>query len=229
MAKQVPSYTGTLRNHSLTIPACVSECSGIRIFGRRIKSLAFSTDVAIIKNINADAIIAVYPFTPQAGITQAIIGVSDVPVFVGVGGGLTKGQRSAQIAAFAEHQGAFGVVCNSFMDEDTIRMIKETVEIPVVYTVVSEKIDLERKLATGLDFINVSGADRTPQIVAEIRQRYPELPIIATGGPTEDSIRATIQAGANAITYTPPSNGQLFAKDMRRYRQWYVENGDEEN
>ena len=229
MKKYVPTYEGTLRKKALEVPRCISECSGIRVFGRRIKSLVFSTDVAIIKNINADAVIAVYPFPPQAGITQAIIGVSDVPVFVGVGGGLTKGQRSAQIAAFAEHQGAFGVVCNSFMDEDTIRMIKETVEIPVVYTVVSEKIDLERKLATGLDFINVSGADRTPQIVAEIRQRYPELPIIATGGPTEDSIRATIQAGANAITYPPPSNGQLFAKDMRRYRQWYVENGDEEN
>ena len=83
---------------------------------------------------NADAVIAVYPFTPQAGITQAIIGVSDVPVFVGVGGGLTKGQRSAHIAAFAEHQGAFGVVCNTFIDDDTIRAIKATVEIPVVYT-----------------------------------------------------------------------------------------------
>ena len=176
----------------------------------------------------SDAVIAVYTFTPQAGITQAIIGVSDVPVFVGVGGGLTNGQRSAQIAAFAEHQGAFGVVCNTFMDEDTIRMIKETVEIPVVYTVVSEKVDLERKLATGLDFINVSGADRTPFIVSELRRRYPELPIIATGGPTEDTIRATIQAGANAITYSPPSNGQLFAKDMHRYRQWYVENGGED-
>ena len=58
MAKIVPSYTGTLRSHSLMLPACISECSGIRIFGRRIKSLAFSTDVAIIKNINADAIIA---------------------------------------------------------------------------------------------------------------------------------------------------------------------------
>ena len=96
MAKQVPSYTGTLRNHSLTIPACVSECSGIRIFGRRIKSLAFSTDVAIIKNINADAIIAVYPFTPQPVISQAIISVSDVPVFVGVGGGITTGSRSVR-------------------------------------------------------------------------------------------------------------------------------------
>ena len=114
------------------------------------------------------------------------------------------------------------------MDDDTIRMIKETVEIPVVYTVVSEKVDLERKLATGLDFINVSGADRTPFIVSELRRRYPELPIIATGGPTEDTIRATIQAGANAITYSPPSNGQLFAKDMHRYRQWYMENGGED-
>ena len=65
MAKQIPSYTGTLRDHSLTIPPCVSECSGIRIFGRRIKSLAFTTDVAIIKNINADAHHRRVPFTPQ--------------------------------------------------------------------------------------------------------------------------------------------------------------------
>jgi len=156
--KYVPTYEGTLRKHALTVPHCISKCSGIRVFGRRIKSLVFSTDVAIIKNINADAVIAVYPFTPQAGITQAIIGVSDVPVFVGVGGGLTKGQRSAHIAAFAEHQGAFGVVCNTFIDDDTIRAIKATVEIPVVYTVVSEKVDLESKLAAGIDFVNVSGA-----------------------------------------------------------------------
>ncbi len=59
MAKYVPVYTGTLRNHALTLPACISDCSGIRIFGRRIKSLAFSTDVAIIKNLNADAVIAI--------------------------------------------------------------------------------------------------------------------------------------------------------------------------
>lgn len=101
MAKIVPSYTGTLRSHSLMLPACISECSGIRIFGRRIKSLAFSTDVAIIKNINADAIIAVYPFTPQPVIAQAIISVSDVPVFVGVGGGITTGARSGPPAVQA--------------------------------------------------------------------------------------------------------------------------------
>lgn len=161
MAKIVPSYTGTLRSHSLMLPACISECSGIRIFGRRIKSLAFSTDVAIIKNINADAIIAVYPFTPQPVIAQAIISVSDVPVFVGVGGGITTGARSVRLAVQAEHQGAYGVVLNAPTSNEVIREIKNEVDIPVVITVVSEHTDIAGRLAAGADFLNVSGAART--------------------------------------------------------------------
>ena len=122
--KFVPTYEGELRKHALQIPRCISECSGIRVFGRRIKSLVFSTDVAIIKNINADAVIAVYPFTPQPSITQAIIGISEVPVFCGVGGGTTKGLRSVYMAQDAEAQGAFGVVVNNPMSNSNIRFIK---------------------------------------------------------------------------------------------------------
>ena len=198
MRKFVPAYEGNLRKHALSVPRCISECSGIRVFGRRIKSLVFSTDVAIIKNINADA----------------IIGVSEVPVFCGVGGGLTNGVRSASMAAYVEHQGAYGVVCNSKIGVETIHAIKDAVEIPVVYTVISENTDIQPYLTAGVDIINVSGAARTPEIVGALRQRYPELPIIATGGPTEESILATIRAGANAITYTPPSSASLFAKTM---------------
>lgn len=47
--RNVPVYNGTLRNHSIRLPHCIRECSGIRIFGMRIKSIAFTTDVAIIK------------------------------------------------------------------------------------------------------------------------------------------------------------------------------------
>jgi hypothetical protein len=47
----------------------------------------------------------------------------------------------------------------------------------------------------------------------------PQVPIIATGGPTEETIMATIRAGANAITYSPPSNGALFAAIMEKYRK----------
>ena len=102
--------------------------------------------------------------------------------------------------------------------EEAIRAIKETVEIPLVYTVVSEQADVAGKLAAGVDFLNVSGAARTPEIVAHIREQFPEVPIIATGGPTDDTIRATIEAGANAITYTPPTSAELFSESMRKYR-----------
>ena len=227
MAKHVPSYTGTLRSHSLTLPPCVSECSGIRIFGRRIKSLAFSTDVAIIKNINADAIIAVYPFTPQPVITQALLTAADVPVFVGVGGGLTKGNRMAHMAAFAEMQGAMGVVANHPTSLEHLRTVSRTVDIPLISTVVRADTDFAARVEAGVSIFNVSAAADTPAIVAEIREIYPDMPIIATGGPTDESIAATIAAGANAITWTPPSCAEIFRGIMERYRQGlpYEEDG----
>ena len=216
--KNVPSYSGTVRSHFLNVPSAVYECSGIVIFGRRIKSLVFSTDVAIIKNINTDAVIAVYPFTPQPKISSAIIDVSDVPVFVGVGGGITSGTRSLQLAIEAEHQGAFGVVVNAPIPGEVIRNIKKYVDIPVIATVVSINQDVAERLSAGADILNVSAAADTPAVVKAIRERFPQVPIIATGGPSEESIRATVKAGANAITYTPPTNGELFAQTMQKYR-----------
>ena len=73
MKQRPKSIDGTLRKSFLRVPEVIRECSGINIFGKRIKSLVFSTDLAIIKNVNADAVIAVYPFTPQPIITQSII------------------------------------------------------------------------------------------------------------------------------------------------------------
>ena len=218
MAKFVPSYTGTLRSHTLMLPSCISDCSGIRIFGRRIKSLAYSTDVAIIKNINADAIFAVYPFTPQTSIAQAIISISDVPVFVGVGGGITTGQRAVHLAVQAEHEGAYGVVLNAPTSNEIVTHVKNEIDIPVIVTVTSAKEDIAARLRAGADILNVAGGKETAQIVAAIRQEFPEVAIIATGGPDDDSIRETIQAGANAITYAPPSSGQLFNTLMEKYR-----------
>ena len=217
--KQIPEYEGTLRSHMIKIPACISECSGIRIFGRRIKSLAFTTDAAIIRNINADAIIAVYPFTPQPAITRAVMDVADMPVFAGVGGGVTRGVRVVNLANDAEQQGAFGVVVNAPTENEVISRLKQVLDIPVVVTVVSDRTDIAARLAAGADILNVSGAARTPEIVRHIRQNFPQAPIIATGGPTEETIMATIRAGANAITYTPPSNGELFAISMEKYRR----------
>ena len=110
------------------------------------------------------------------------------------------------------------MVLNAPIPNDVVRMIKEDVDIPVVVTVVAESTDIQARLDAGADILNVSGAARTPEIVAHIRRQFPEVPIIATGGPTDETILATIRAGANAITYTPPTSAALFARSMERYR-----------
>lgn len=208
-----------LRKDILKVPNVIRECSGIRIFGRRIKSICYSTDIAIIKNIDADAVIAVYPFTPHSSITKCIVEVADVPVFSGVGGGTTQGHRSASMSMFAEANGSLGVVVNAPTPTETIEEIAKMVDIPIIGTVTSEFTDVEAKLNAGVKILNVSGGKNTAHIVREIRKNHPLVPIMATGGPTDESILETIYAGANAITYTAPTNGYLFSKKMEKYRE----------
>lgn len=218
MSKQIPEITGNLRSHMVILPEVISKCSGIRIFGKRIKSIVFTTDVAVVRNVNADAVIAVYPFTPQPAITHAVMSVSEMPVFCGVGGGTTGGMRVVSLARDAEFQGAMGVVVNAPTPNKTIMLMKQVLDIPIVVTVVSEHTDIEGRLRAGASILNVSGAAQTPEIVRCIREQFPDVPIMATGGATDESIVATIEAGANAITYTPPTTGMLFKAMMEKYR-----------
>ena len=201
------------------IPKPIGRCGGIRIFGRLIRSLVFSTDIAIIRNINADAVIAVYPFTPQPIISHAIITASDIPVFCGVGGGTTSGPRVVQLASDAEFQGAFGVVLNSPTLNTIVKQVHDVIDIPVVLTIVSEKDDVARRLESGAAILNVSAAAQTPWLVEKIRKEHPSTAIIATGGPNDQSIEDTINAGANAITWTPPTTAEIFKSMMAKYRQ----------
>ena len=217
--KYIPEITTQLRSRIIEVPPVIYRASGIKFLGTRIKSLLFSTDVSIIKNTNANSIIAVYPFTPQLSITQAILEVAPVPVFAGVGGGLTTGKRSVDIALQAELMGAYGVVVNAPTANSVISKMVNRIDIPVIATVVSECDDYKGKLDAGAKVLNVSGGPKTAAIVRKIRLEYgKELPIIATGGPTEASILETIEAGANSITYTPPSSAEIFAQVMAQYR-----------
>lgn len=215
----IPEVTGNLRKSHVQVPKIIQKCSGIRILGKHIKSCIFTTDVAIIKNTDADAVMAVYPFTPQPTITQAILSVSDIPVICGVGGGLTHGIRSANIALHAEFQGAIGVILNSPAPHETIRYVKEHIDIPVIASVATIRTDIKGKIEAGADIINVSGGKETISIIRKIRKEYPHIPIIATGGSSDETIEETIRAGANCIIYTPPSITSLFREKMSSYRE----------
>lgn len=210
---------GRLRKAALRMPDEIEEASGFTLFGRRIKSLIYTTDVAVIRNSNADAVFAVYPFTPQPAITQALLTVAECPVFVGVGGGTTTGKRSVQMAAVSEMQGAAGCVVNSPATAEMVEHITNIADIPVIATVVRCDDDAHAKVRAGAKILNIAAGKNTPQVLRELREHYPNLPLIAPGGKTPESIRETIAAGANAIIWTPPSAQQLQADMMQRYRK----------
>lgn len=216
---KIPSVLSDLRQEVVTVPDVIQTCSGIRIYGRLIRSILFSTDVAVLANHNADAVLAVYPFTPSPAIIKSIMLVSSVPVLAGVGGGLTKGKRSANMSLLSESEGAYAVVVNGPTDVATIQEINKVADIPIIYTVVSEQADVASRIEAGVDILNVSCGPDTPQVVRKLREQFPDFPIIATGGPTDETIQAAIQAGANAITYTAPTTASLFKAKMEKYRK----------
>lgn len=215
----IPSINTSLRHNILRMPEECYAASGIVVFGRRIKTLVFSTDIAIIRNCDADAVFAVYPFTPQQAISDALIKSAYIPVFCGVGGGTTKGIRTVALAKDVECQGAMGVVLNAPISDLNLLAVSKAVDIPVIITVTSIDTDIEMRMASGASILNVAGGSATPEIVRSIRAKNPEVPIIASGGRTGESIKATIEAGANAITYTPPTTAELFRDMMAKYRE----------
>lgn len=217
--KTVPNVESRLRHNILEMPKEIRKASGIAIYGRRIKSLVFTTDLAIIKNCDADAVFAVYPFTPQQSISEAIIKASYIPVFCGVGGGTTQGLRTIGLAKDAESQGAIGVVLNAPVTNRNLFAVSQAVDIPVVITVANENTDIAGRVKAGASILNVAAGKKTAHVVRKIRHEFPDVPIMASGGKSPETISETIEAGANAITYTPPTAQELFSDMMEKYRE----------
>lgn len=62
-----------------------------------------------------------------------------------------------------------------------IREIREVLDIPILATVVSFNDDIEAKIESGAEILNVSGGKNTIELVKKIREKVgDEFPIIAT-------------------------------------------------
>lgn len=217
--KKIPKITTPLRNAIIKMPDSIRKASGIIIYGKRIKSIVYSLDVSLIANTDADAILCVYPFTPNTQILNAVSLVAKAPILVGVGGGLTQGDRSARLASHAEENNATAIVLNGPVSVETTKTVRDYVDIPLIYTVIDKTRDLQPYIDAGVNIFNVSGGKDTVELVKWVRAQYPDFPIIASGGKTDASIEATIDAGANAITYTAYGMmEEYFHEKMETYR-----------
>lgn len=214
-----PTVESQLRHNILKIPPEVYSASGIVINGRRIKSFVFTTDLAIIRNCDAGRGVRRLSLYPAAGHQrrhhQGVLH----------SGVLRRGRRNHQ----GHPHGLAGQGCG--MSGSHGRG--------------AERADLRFEPAGGGQGRGYSGhyhrhqggygyrgpasggrvhsqrgrRARTPDEVRSIREKNQQVPVIASGGKTGDSIRETIAAGANAITFTPPSTQELFKEMMERYRE----------
>lgn len=210
------------KNHGkpLTTPEIIDQnCTGLVMKGSLLKSFLFSTDMALIENNDADAVLAVYPFPPSAKIMKTLIDFSEKPVICGVGGGTTKGKKALEMAQFAEDAGAAGIIVNIPFENRDLEKISKKISIPIVSSIASVDFKvLQNRMNAGVDIFHVTGGKNTADIVREISAKFPDFPIMATGGNSVGSIEDSIYSGADAIVLTPPSNKDLFRAAMEKYR-----------
>ena len=159
------------------------------------------------------------PFIASRPFLNTVFLVAKAPILVGVGGGLTQGDRSARLASHAEENNATAIVLNGPVSVETTKTVRDYVDIPLIYTIIDKTRDLQPYIDAGVNIFNVSGGKDTVDLVKWVREQYPDFPIIASGGKTDASIEATIDAGANAITYTAYGMMETyFHKKMETYR-----------
>lgn len=206
----------------IATPRVIAEkCNGISLGDALIKSFIFSTDMALIDNNDADAVLAVYPFSPSPKIMKALIEFSDKPVICGVGGGLTQGRASLEMAIKAEAMGAAAIIVNQPFKNKHIEAIKRKINIPIISSISIKEISFKDRVNAGVEIFHVTGGVNTAPIIEHINFAAPCFPIIATGGKSIENIQTSIKAGADAIVLTPPSSGELFKSIMNQYRTGY--------
>ncbi len=194
-------------------------CKGIELHDKRIKTILYSTDLALIENNDADALLAVYPFTPSLRIIKTLIAFSNKPVICGIGGGMTQGDFAIEVAMEAQKYGAAAVIVNQPFKNEDIAKLKQQLTIPIISSVSTINFDFEARIKAGVSCFNVTGGANTLQIVDYLQQKYPDFPVISTGGKTFDSLQNIVNKKISAVILTPPSNAELFRSIMDNYRQ----------
>lgn len=210
-----------VKTKSLCTPDLIAdECAGIRFSdGTTLRSLLFSTDLALIENSDTDAVLAVYPFSPSPRLMKSLIDFAEKPVVCGIGGGVTQGKKAIDMAQAAEQAGAIAVIVNQPFKSRDIEKIKNVISIPIISSVTVLHVDFRERVDAGVDIFHVTGGARTGEIVEFLGYALPGFPVMATGGKTMESISSSIHAGADAIVLTPPSNSDLFRTVMDTYRK----------
>lgn len=203
----------------LHTPLIISQkCKGILLNNQLVKSILFSTDLALIENNDCDAILAVYSFPPSTKIMKSLIEFSNKPVVCGIGGGITQGRVALKMAIEAEQLGASAVIVNQPFKNSDILKIKKQINIPIISSVSALNFNFKERVESGVSFFHITGGQNTTRIIEHIKENFSDIPFICTAGKLMSNLKEVIDKEVHGVVLTPPSNGDLFKKIMNRYR-----------
>lgn len=200
------------------IPNAIDECSGLEIGERLIRSVLLTTDLAFINSFQADSVMAVHPFDKSSRLDEVIIDFSDKPVFCDIGGGLLREHEATKAAKKSLDVGASAVVISKPTPAEVIRNINSQINGLLIYTVMFNAEPAKDLAEAGVDIFNVATGEFTAESVSLIRNLLPEIPIMASGGPHNSTIRETIRAGADAIVFNPPTATEMMRAVFEGFR-----------
>lgn len=207
-----------LSANKYSIPKSIEESPGITLGGSLIKSVLLSTDLSFIQNLSADAIMIINPFEKSNELDRVVIEFAGRPVICDIGGGLLREERSIRLAKGAFEAGASAIVITKPTPPAIVARIKDEIDGPLIYTVMFEAEDIGALHQAGVDIFNVSTGEYTAETVANIRELLPNSVIMANGGPHDSTIKATVEMGAEAIVFNPPTATEMLRSIFDNYR-----------
>lgn len=200
------------------IPRSIEYSPGLLLGEKRIKSVLLSTDLSFIQNLSADAIMIVNPFDKSNELDRVIIDFARRPVICDIGGGLLGEERSIRLATGALEAGASAVVLTKPTPPEIVARIRDEIDAPLVYTVMFDGEDIKALYQAGVDIFNISTGEFTPETVENVRELVPNSVIMANGGPHDSTIKATVEMGAEAIVFNPPTATEVLRSIFDEYR-----------
>lgn len=200
------------------IPEAIEESSGLQVGDNLIRSILLTTDLSFIQSLNADSIMAVHPFEKSAQLDKVIVDFSNRPVFCDIGGGLLYERKTVEAAKKSFNAGAAAVVISKPTPAEVISNIRSEIDGPIIYTVMFDAESIPELSSAGVDIFNVATGEHTAETVSYISSLVPEMPIMASGGPHDSTIRETIRSGANAIVFNPPTATEILRSFFDEYR-----------
>ncbi|MEX0719833.1 MAG: hypothetical protein WD059_04135 [Balneolaceae bacterium] len=207
-----------LTANKFEIPQSINECEGITFKQKNIKSILLSTDLSYIQNLNADAVMIVNPFEKSNVLDKVIIEFSEKPVICDIGGGFLREESTIKLSVGALEAGAAGVLTSKPTAPEIIRRIRARIDGKLIYTVMYDAEPFEELADAGVDVFNISTGEITAEIVLKVKNLLPEVPIMASGGPYDSTIRETIEMGADAIVFNPPTATEILRVVFDEYR-----------